>query len=51
MASPAMLVIDNANGRLLRGDTLEMILSEGAATSPARSVGSCHCAQQNLPDG
>jgi putative DNA primase/helicase len=32
MASPAMLVIDNANGRLLRGDTLEMILSEGAAT-------------------
>jgi putative DNA primase/helicase len=32
MASPAMLVIDNANGRLLRGDTLEMILSEGTAT-------------------
>jgi hypothetical protein len=27
-----MLVIDNANGRLLRGDTLEMILSEGTAT-------------------
>jgi hypothetical protein len=32
MASPAMLVIDNANGRMLRGDTLEMILSEGTAT-------------------
>jgi putative DNA primase/helicase len=31
-ASPAMLVIDNCNGRLLRGDTLEMILSEGTAT-------------------
>jgi hypothetical protein len=32
MASPAMLVIDNANGRLLRGDTLETILSEGTVT-------------------
>jgi hypothetical protein len=31
-ASPAVLVIDNCNGRLLRGDTLEMILSEGTAT-------------------
>jgi hypothetical protein len=27
-----VLVIDNCNGRLLRGDTLEMILSEGTAT-------------------
>jgi hypothetical protein len=32
LASPAMLVMDNCNGRLLRGDTLEMILSEGEAT-------------------
>ena len=32
LASPAMLVIDNANGKLLRGDTLEMIISEGMAT-------------------
>ncbi len=31
-ASPAMLVIDNCNGRQLQGDTLEMILSEGTAT-------------------
>jgi hypothetical protein len=31
-ASPAVLVLDNCNGRLLRGDTLEMILSEGTAT-------------------
>jgi putative DNA primase/helicase len=30
-ASPAMLVIDNCNGRQLQGDTLEMILSEGMA--------------------
>jgi putative DNA primase/helicase len=29
--SPAMISIDNANGRLLRGDTLEAILSEGVA--------------------
>jgi hypothetical protein len=27
-----MLVMDNCNGRVLRGDTLEMILSEGEAT-------------------
>jgi len=32
LASPAMLVMDNCNGRVLRGDTLEMILSEGEAT-------------------
>ncbi len=32
LASPVMLVIDNCNGRVLRGDTLEMILSEGEAT-------------------
>ena len=32
LASPAMLVIDNANGKLLRGDTLEMVISEGTAT-------------------
>jgi hypothetical protein len=31
-ASPAVLVIDNCNGRQLQGDTLEMILSEGTAT-------------------
>jgi putative DNA primase/helicase len=31
-ASPAILVLDNCNGRLLQGDTLEMILSEGTAT-------------------
>jgi hypothetical protein len=29
--SPAMISIDNANGRLIRGDTLEAILSEGVA--------------------
>jgi putative DNA primase/helicase len=29
--SPAMISIDNANGRLLQGDTLEAILSEGVA--------------------
>src|SRR5438046_5961151 len=29
---PSMLVMDNCNGRVLRGDTLEMILSEGEAT-------------------
>jgi hypothetical protein len=27
LASPAMLVMDNCSGRVLRGDTLEMILS------------------------
>ena len=32
LASPAMLVIDNANGKLIRGDTLEMVISEGTAT-------------------
>jgi hypothetical protein len=32
LASPVMVVIDNCNGRVLRGDTLEMILSEGEAT-------------------
>jgi len=32
LASPAMLVLDNCNNRLLRGDTLEMVLSEGEAT-------------------
>jgi hypothetical protein len=32
LASPAMLVMDNCNARVLRGDTLEMILSEGEAT-------------------
>ena len=32
LASPAMLVIDNCNNRLLRGDTLEMAISEGQAT-------------------
>ena len=32
LVSPAMLVIDNCNNRLLRGDTLEMSISEGQAT-------------------
>ena len=32
LANPAMLVIDNCNNRLLRGDTLEMVISEGQAT-------------------
>ena len=32
LVSPANLVIDNCNNRLLRGDTLEMAISEGQAT-------------------
>jgi hypothetical protein len=31
MMSPAMFVIDNANGKMIRGDTLEMMITEGRA--------------------